>query len=99
MSLGLIILIAAVLVVVVTSVLKNVTMDNSTKNIIATVTSVVAGAVTVVIENGGVDGFLSAGLMGTILTVYGAATLIYKFILPDSVDDFLSQRVGSFTNK
>jgi uncharacterized membrane protein len=94
-----VILIAAVLVVVVTSVIKNVTMENNTKNLIATVVSVVAGSVAVVVENGGVDGFLSAGLMGTILTVYGAATLIYKFILPDSVDDFLSQRVGSGLNK
>lgn len=95
--LGILVFVTAILVVIATSVLKNVDMSNTQKNIIATVVSVIGGAVTVVIENGGFDNFLSGGLMATVLVVYGAAQLIYKFILPQSVEDFLAQKTGNTT--
>ena len=96
--LGVLVFITAIVVVIATSILKNVDMTNTQKNTIATVVSVIGGAVTVVIENGGFENFLSGGLMATVLVVYGAAQLIYKFILPQNVEDFLSQNVGNKTS-
>ncbi|AOZ63681.1 hypothetical protein SEA_WEASELS2_92 [Rhodococcus phage Weasels2] len=93
--LAILVFVAAVLVVIATSVLKTVDMSKNQKNAIATVVSVVGGAIAVVVENGGFDNFLSAGLMATILMVYGAAQLVYKFLLPESVEDKLALDVGN----
>lgn len=93
--LAIITLIAAIIVVIATSVLKNVEMSKNQKNLIATVVSIVAGSVAAVVESGGVDNITAGGIMGAVLIVYGSAQLVYKFLLPDSVEDFLSQGVGN----
>lgn len=93
--LGVIIFVTAVLVVIATSILKNVEMTKKQKNIIATVTAVIGGSVAMIVENGGFDNLIGAGLFATILAVYGSSQLIYKFLLPDEADDFLAENVGN----
>ena len=83
---GIIVFVTALVVILATSLIKNVTFSTRTKSLIAVIVSVVAGAVAAVIENGGFDNFEAAGLVGTILMVYAVATVIYKIILPESVD-------------
>ena len=82
MMTGLIVLIVAVLVVLATSLFKNVNMSDKVKNLIATVLSVVGGVVTVLGTNGwDFTGFDGGDVLGTVLIVYGASQLIYNFIL------------------
>lgn len=79
---GLIVFGVAVLVVLATSLIKNVDMGNKTKNVIATVLSVIGGVATVLGTNGwDFTGFESGDVLGTVLIVYGAAQLLYNFIL------------------
>jgi len=79
---GIIVLVAALLVVSGTSLLKAVDMSNRWKNTIAVVLSAVAGAATVFIENG-MDFSSLAGesILQTALLVYGASQIFYNFIL------------------
>lgn len=95
MSVGILLFVTAILVVLVTSILKTVDMSTKVKEVVATVVSVAGGAVATVVDNGGFDHFSATGLMGSVLLVYGAATLIHKFVLPKSADDFLEQSVGN----
>lgn len=79
---GIIVLVVAVLVVLATSLFKNVEMSDKAKNLIATVLSVIGGVVTVLGTNDwSFDGFNGGDVLGTVLIVYGAAQLIYNFIL------------------
>jgi len=82
MMTGLIVLVVAVAVVLATSLFKNVDMSDKVKNLIATLLSVVGGVVTVLGTNGwDFSGFDGGDVLGTVLIVYGAAQLIYNFIL------------------
>jgi hypothetical protein len=79
---GLIVLVVSVLVVLATSLFKNVDMSSRVKNVIATVLSVIGGVLTVVGTNGwDFSGFDGGDVLGTVLIVYGAAQAIYQFIL------------------
>ena len=79
---GIIVLVAALLVVVGTSLLKAVDMSTRTKNIIAVVLSAIAGAATVFIENGlDFSNLAGEGILQTALVVYGASQIFYNFIL------------------
>lgn len=79
---GLIVFGVAVLVVLGTSLIKNVNMSDKVKNLIATVLSVVGGVVTVLgTHNWDFNAFEAGDVLGTVLIVYGAAQLIYQFIL------------------
>lgn len=79
---GLIVFGVAVLVVLGTSLIKNVNMSDKVKNLIATVLSVVGGVVTVLgTHNWDFGAFEAGDVLGTVLIVYGAAQLIYQFIL------------------
>ena len=79
---GLVVFGVAVLVVLATSLFKNVDMSSKVKNVIATVLSVVGGVVTVLGTNGwDVSAFTAGDVLGSALLVYGAAQLIYQFIL------------------
>lgn len=86
---GVIVFVTAIIVIVATSLLKSVDFSDKTKSLIAAGVSILGGGVAAVIENGGFDNFTTAGLMGTILIVYGLATAIYKIILPKSIDEKL----------
>jgi len=82
MMTGLIVLVVAVAVVLATSLFKNVDMSDKVKNLIATILSVVGGVVTVLGTNDwSFSGFDGGDVLGTVLIVYGAAQLIYNFIL------------------
>ena len=89
MTFGLMILITAVVVVIATSLLKSVNFSTKTKSLIAVIVSTIAGGVAAFIESGGWEAFNDAGLIGTVLMVYGLATAIYQFILPKEVDEKL----------
>lgn len=79
---GLIVFGVAVLVVLATSLFKNVDMSDKLKNTIATVLSVIGGVVTVLGTNDwNFDSFGAGDVLGTVLIVYGAAQLLYHFLL------------------
>jgi cellobiose-specific phosphotransferase system component IIC len=82
MMTGFIVFGVAVLVVLATSLIKNVDMGDKAKNLIATVLSVVGGVATVLGTNGwDFSGFEGGDVLGTVLIVYGASQLLYNFIL------------------
>ena len=91
---GLIVFGVAVLVVLATSLFKNVDMSSKVKNVIATVLSVVGGVVTVLGTNGwDFNSFNAGDVLGTVLIVYGAAQLLYQFILKGTrVDATLEEK-------
>lgn len=96
MATGIAVLIAALIVVLGTSVLKTADWSSKTKETVAGVLSVVAGIVTVLIDNGGDFAvFGTTGVLGVVVMIYGAATAIHKFLLPKAADDFLEQNVGN----
>jgi len=79
---GIIVLVAALLVVVGTSLLKAVDMSTRVKNVIAVVLSSIAGALTVFIDNGWDFSQLAGeSILQTALVVYGASQIFYNFIL------------------
>lgn len=72
----------AVVVVLLTSVLKNVEWSSRVTNLIAAVLSVVGAVVTVLAANGwSVDSFTDGNVLEIALIVYGGSQLIYNFIL------------------
>jgi hypothetical protein len=82
MTLGLIVLVVAVLVVLATSLLKNVAWSHKTKVLLATVLSVVGAAVAFLVQNGwSVAVLASLDPFAVALSVYGLANLFYNFIL------------------
>ena len=82
MIMGIVAFVTIVLVVLATSLFKNVDMGDKTKNLIATVLSVI-GAVVMQLTTGGFDfsQYEAVDVFGTVLTVYGGAQLLYNFIL------------------
>lgn len=79
---GIVVFVVAVVVVLATSLFKNVDMSDKVKNVIATILSVIGGVVTTLGTNGWDFAQFEAGdVLGTVLIVYGAAQLIYHFIL------------------
>lgn len=82
MVMGIVAFVTIVLVVLATSLFKNVDMSDKAKNLIATVLSVV-GAVVMQLTTGGFDfsQYEAVDVFGTVLTVYGGAQLLYNFIL------------------
>lgn len=85
---GLIVFGVALLVVLATSLFKNVDMSSRAKNVIATVLSIIGGGLTVVGTNGwDFSGFEAGDVLGTVLIVYGAAQAIYQFILKGTETD------------
>ena len=82
MIMGIVAFVTIVLVVLATSLFKNVDMGAKTKNLIATVLSVI-GAVVMQLTTGGFDfsQYEAVDVFGTVLTVYGGAQLLYNFIL------------------
>lgn len=90
---GIIVFAVALLVVLATSVIKTVDMSSKTKNLIATVLSVLGGGLTVIgTEGWDFSGFSGADVLSTVLIVYGAAQAIYQFILKGtSVEEKLEE--------
>lgn len=95
MEMGLIVFVVAVVVVLATSLLKTVNMTEKAKAAVATVLSVIGGALTVVGTNGwDFSGFDGGDVLGTVLLVYGAAQLIYNFILKGTQVDAKLEQTG-----
>ena len=91
---GIVAFVTIVLVVLATSLFKNVEMSDKFKNLIATVLSVV-GAVVMQLTTGGFDfsQYEAVDVFGTVLTVYGGAQLLYNFILKGTkVDTVLEEK-------
>lgn len=92
---AILITVASILVVLTTSILKNVSMSGKTKNLVATGVSLVAGAITAFIEAGSLDALTAGGVLSTVLLVYGAGQLVYKFLLaPSGFDEVLETKVN-----
>ena len=90
--LAILVLVAAILVLLATSVLKHFDMSKTQKNLIATVLSLIAGGLTAYIEAGSIEELTAGGVLATVLLVYGAGQLVYKFLLPDAADEFLTHK-------
>lgn len=94
-TLPLVIAIAAVLVVLAVAILKNVSMSSDKKNVIATVVSAIAGAVGAYVEAGSLEALTGGGVLATVLLVYGASQLIYKFITkPSGIDETIETKIN-----
>lgn len=93
--LAILVLVAALVVIVTTSVLKNVSMSGNTKNLIATGVSLVVGLLTAFVEAGSVEALTAGGVLTTVGLVYAAGQVAYKFILkPSGFDEVLETKVN-----
>lgn len=97
---GIIVIVVAVLVVLLTALLRNVEWSGRVTTVLATVLSVVGGVVTAFAANGwDVSQFGGADVLSTALAIYGSSQLLYNLILKgtspietlDSVDIFTSK--------
>jgi predicted tellurium resistance membrane protein TerC len=80
--LGLIIFAVALVVVLVTSLFKNVDMNDKIKNLIAVVLSVIGGGLTAWGgQAGDFSSFEAGDVISLVLIIYGASQAIYQFIL------------------
>ncbi len=88
-----------VLTVLLTSLFKNVNWSDKSKNLLATVFSVIGGALTVILTKGGVDAVLSASIIESALLVYGGSQALYGFILKGTTLEQKMAEVGSGTKE
>lgn len=93
---GVIVFVTAVLVVLATSLFKNVEMSDRVKNTIAVVLSVIAGVI-VDLSTHGFDfgSYAYQDVLGTVLVIYGSAQAIYQFVLKGTEVDAKLEAVGS----
>jgi hypothetical protein len=97
---GWIILISIVAVVFGTSLIKTANMTDKTKNLIATIISLIGGVVTDLAGKGfDVSQYAGLDILTAALVVYGAAQLIYQFIMKGSTLDAKLESVGSDTGE
>lgn len=85
MEMGLVVFGLAVVVTLLTSLFKTIDLDSRWKSVIAVVLSVVAGAVTVWVAQGG--DFSTYNVVESVALVYAASQVIYDFILKGTVLD------------
>ena len=90
---GLIVLLVSGGVVLLTSLFKNVNWSDRVKNILALGLSAVAGVVTdLASKNWDLAAYANLDILTTVLVIYGAAQLIYNFIMKGTaVEATLSQ--------
>ncbi len=91
---GLLILGFAVAVVLATSLFKQMQWSARTKNLIATVLSVLAGGITVYLT-GGVAALTTVDLLQTITIIYGGSQAVYNFMLRGTAVEDKIAAVGS----
>jgi hypothetical protein len=79
---GFIVFGSVLLVVLATSLIKNVKMSDRVKNLIAVVLSTVAGVI-IDLQTHGFDfgSYAAQDVLGTVLVIYGASQAVYNFIL------------------
>ena len=94
MSTAIIVLIAAILVVVISSVIKTVHMETKTKDLIATISSLILGGLAAVLEAGSIEELTAGGILGTVILVYGSGQLFYKYLSrPTGLDELLETKI------
>jgi hypothetical protein len=87
-QIGAIVLGVSALVVFLTSLLKTVNMGDRLKNFLALAVSAVAGVVTdLSTKNWDLSAYANLDILATVLVIYGAANLIYQFIIKNTVID------------
>ena len=97
---GFIVFGVVVAIVLATSLIKNVTMSDRTKNAITTVLSVIAGVVVDLSTHGFDFGtYAAADILGTVLVIYGASQALYNFILKGSPLDAKLENVSIIPEK
>lgn len=87
-----------VLVVLFTSLIKNVEWNPKKKNFIAVVLSVLGAGISVLIS-GGLDSLLTADLLQSIVLVYGGSQALYNFVLNGTIVEAKLANVGSNRKK
>lgn len=93
MNIGWIVFGLAVLVTLLTSLFKTVNLSSKVKSAIAVVLSVVAGAVTVWVAQGG--DFSAQNVVQAVALVYASSQVIYDFILKGTSLDQTLTSIGS----
>ena len=85
---GIIMLVIVLAVVLFTSLFKNVNMSAKTKNLIATVLSVVGGvAADLAAKDFDVSQYATVDILTAALVIYGGSQLIYTFLMKGSSVD------------
>ena len=93
---GIIILGLIVAVVFVTSLFKTVNMSVKTKNLIATILSVIGGIVTDLAAKGfDVSQYATVDILTAALVIYGGSQVIYNFLMKGSSVDAKLESIGS----
>lgn len=97
---GLIVLGVSALVVFLTSLFKTVNMSDKMKNALAFGVSAIAGVVTdLSTKNWDLSAYASLDIMATVLIIYGAANLIYQFIMKGTAVDAKLESTFSDDNR
>ena len=79
---GIVVLVIVIAVVLFTSLFKTVNMGVKTRTLIATILSVIGGAVADLASKGfDVSQYASLDILATALAIYGGSQLIYNFIM------------------
>lgn len=95
MSVGLVVVIGAFLVLLLTSLVKNVEWSSKTKNLLTMAVSLVVGLGAALLEAGSVDALAASpgGVMGVVSAIYLSSQVVYKFVMDGSrVEEFLSEK-------
>lgn len=93
---GIVIFACIVLVVLGTSLFKNVQMSDKVKNAIAVVLSTIAGILTDLAgRNFDFGSYAASDIFGTALIIYGASQLVYNFIMKGTTLDARLESVNS----
>ena len=93
MDIGWVVFGLAVVVTLLTSLFKTIDLSSKWKSLIAIVLSVLAGAVTVWVSQGG--DFSASNVVESVALVYAASQVIYDFILKGSNLDARLTAIGS----
>jgi len=97
---GVVILVAAVAVVLLTSLFKDVNWSDKVKNVLASVVSLAAATVAIL---AGVDfnlsAFAGADVLTLAVTIYGGSQLVYKFIMTGVIDRVINKPLESVGSK
>jgi heme/copper-type cytochrome/quinol oxidase subunit 4 len=93
MNIGWVIFGLAVAVVLLTSLFKTINLDPKWKSLIAVVLSVVAGAVTVWVSQGG--DFTTTNVVQSVTMVYAASQVLYDFVFKGTSLDQMLTSIGS----
>ena len=92
---GLLVVIGAFLVLLLTSLFKHVNWSSKVKNLLAMVISLIVGLGSALLNAGSIDALADnpGGIVGVVGVIYLASQVVYEFILKGSrAEDFLAEK-------